>query len=130
MRRISRALPHFDFQRVDIFEPAALWETPLEVRDGGHSGFSLSLLILRIGLPIERCICLWAVHVRELLEFRFSLVVAILVQVLAAVVVQFLEPVQPFLRAVARFLFAIPFLLLPVARFLLAVAPLLFPILD
>src|SRR6266403_4765863 len=113
---LSRRLAHFDFKGVDIFEPAALWETSLEVRDGGHSGFSLALFVLRIGFPIERRISLWAVHVRELLEFRFRLVVAVLVQVLAAVVVQFLEPVQPFLG--------------PVARFLRAVAPLLFLILE
>src|SRR6266481_2428371 len=104
---LSRRLAHFDFKGVDIFEPAALWETSLEVRYGGHSGFSLALFVLRIGFPIERRISLWAVHVRELLEFRFRLVVAVLVQVLAAVVVQFLQPVQPFLGTVARFLFLI-----------------------
>ncbi len=123
---LASRLPHFDFQSTGIFLPAALRKAPLQVRDGGQRRVPSAQAVLCIGLPIESRIRLRTVHLRQLLELRGSLVIAILVQVFAAIVVQFLQPFDFFLRTLARFLFPLAFLLLSVTGLLLAVTLLLF----
>ena len=116
---LAGRLLHFDLQRAGILLPLALGESPLHVR---NRSVPPAPAVLRVRLPVECRIRLRAVHVRELLEFRCRLVVAVLIQRFAAFVIQFSQPVDLFLLPIAGLLFTIAFLLLPVARLLFAIS--------
>src|SRR6267143_709777 len=126
--RLAGRLLHFDLQRAGIFLPAALRKAPLQIRNGGQSCVPLAQSVLRVSLPVQRRIRLRAIHVRQLLEFRSRTVVAVLIQVLAPVVVQFLQPFDLFLRPFARFLFPLVLFVFSLFRFLLAFVLLLLPL--
>ena len=123
--RLAGRLLHLDLQRSGVLLPAALREAPLHVRNRGQSRVPLAQAVLRVRFPVERGIRLRTIHVRQLLEFLRGPVVAVVVQVLAAVVVQFLQPFDFFLRPLARFLFPFALFLCSFTRFLLAFAALL-----
>src|SRR5205814_7692506 len=117
--RLAGRLLHLDLQGSGVLLPAALRKAPLHVRNRGQSRVPLAQAVLRVRFPVERGIGLRTIHIRQLLEFLRGPVVAVVVQVLAAVVVQFLQPFDFFLRPLAGFLFALTFFFFSFTRFLL-----------
>jgi len=121
MNGITGGLPDLNLKRGRILLPTALREAPFEFGNTGQRGISFAQAILRIRLPIERRVGLRAVQLRELIEFGFGAVVAILVKRFAAVLVKLTEPIKLLLLSIPLFLF-------PVAPLLLAISSLLFAV--
>ena len=128
MRGLSCRLLHFDFKCSCILDPAALRKPFLQVGNSRERGVSLAEFVFCIRLPIESSVRLRPVQRGKLAEFLGGAVVAVFVQSFAAVAVELIEPLEPFLLAVALFLFTVAGFFFAVAFLLLAIPRCLFPV--